>query len=671
MSNMKKNQFLHYRQLVMQAIEEYRAVRKKNKVKDKGLSISIERKAAPFVNGHFTLAIVGKMSAGKSTFINAFLGNKNILPTGHFQTTCVLTKIEYAEEESIEIVYGDNHKEIINGDISGKLGTLVAIESQYSSLPVNDINKLIIKGWNKSRICDSKIVKGLEETSCRAIDVRILEQYIDSHPKSKVAKEVTVKYPLQEDCKGWRIVDTPGVEAVGGIDMETMNFLTAHDEYGGNNVDAIIFLHKGTDNIEDKSINDFVKNIFQSLSEDAKKRIFFVVTNAADVEFQNNEEEYMRKAKALFVEPYDIKEERLISVDSLMEILYHYAVTEEKDAVSLMSSKEVPDSSWDEQVWKICRSLLRDIRDTLEDANKNVNNENLLAMVKDWSNFDQLLDILNGFVKSEKTHAYNDLMKNIREDIKQCIDHRKNDIALLQKGTQEMQGQMRALDESQLEMNETLGSIRRKFSKEAIAERFNFIEQRINNNILATGATYKDVRRETVNLYDLADEKKVALFSQMSLEFSKFVKVGTSKAFFKRPDFEAIEKQATSTATEKKEKTRTRKVPGFCCDDYEEYTENVTEVNQTRKLKEFKTMSVRHIRQEYNKFKQDIQEEVDNYVSKVKDSLLAAIETQKKHLAEYMDTFQVSSPEQLQKMIKAANDEIKVFEQFLTSIAKY
>lgn len=668
---MKQNQFLYYRRSVMKVLEEYYAVRKKNNVKDKGLSASIERKAAPFVNGYFTLAIVGKMSAGKSTFINAFLGNKNILPTGHFQTTCVLTKIEYSEKESIEIIYGDGHKETINGDISGKLGKLVAIEDQYSSLPVNDINKLIIKGWNKSKICDPKIVKGLEATSCREINRQLLEQYIDSHPKSKIAKEVTIKYPLQEDCEGWRIVDTPGVEAVGGIDMETMEFLTTQNEYGSNNVDAIIFLHKGTDNIEDKSINDFVKDVFKSLSEDAKKRIFFVVTNAADDTFQNIEEEYMRKAKALFVEPYGIKEERLIPVDSLMEILYHYAVEEGKDAVSLMKNQNAPDSSWDEKVWKICRSLLRDIRDTLEDANKNINNENLLAMVRDWSNFDKLRKTLNEFVKSEKTNAYNDLIQTIREDIKQCIEHKKNDIALLQKGHQAIESQKNALDNARLDMNNTFKSINRKFSREAVLERFSFIEQRINNHILASDATFKDIQRETINLYDLADEKKNTLFAQMALEFHKFVQVETSKAFFKRPDFEAIEKQATEAATQTKTETRTRTIPGTCCDDHEEYTVNVTDMDNSKKLQTFKNMSVHHIRNAYEKFKKDIIEEVEFYINKVNESLGSSIKTQQEHLKELQDTYKVSSPEQLQEMINTANKEIAVFEQFIKSLEKY
>lgn len=53
---MMKNQFLLYRQMVTQALEGYRAVRRQNNVTDKGLSVSVERKAAPFVKGHFTFS---------------------------------------------------------------------------------------------------------------------------------------------------------------------------------------------------------------------------------------------------------------------------------------------------------------------------------------------------------------------------------------------------------------------------------------------------------------------------------------------------------------------------------------------------------------------------------------------------------------------------------------
>ena len=99
---MKKNQFQEYCEQVKKKLQEYKDVRQQANINDEGLNAAVERKAKPFVEGHFTLAVVGKMSAGKSTFINAFLG-KNILPTGHFQTTAILTKIEHAEKESIKI----------------------------------------------------------------------------------------------------------------------------------------------------------------------------------------------------------------------------------------------------------------------------------------------------------------------------------------------------------------------------------------------------------------------------------------------------------------------------------------------------------------------------------------------------------------------------------------
>ena len=174
----------------------------------------------------------------------------------------------------------------------------------------------------------------------------------------------------------------------------------------------------------------------------------------------------MEIAKELFVEPYGIEESRLISVESLMEILYKYVITEYKDIISLLKSKNAPDSSWDEKVWKCCRSLLKDIECTLEDDDKNVNNENMLAIIQNWSSFNKLRAVLNEFVKTEKTNAYNDLMKTIYRDIKLCVEDRKNDITLLQKGTEEMQGQIQALEEAQLEMNQTLGSIRRNFRSE-------------------------------------------------------------------------------------------------------------------------------------------------------------------------------------------------------------
>ena len=62
---------------------------------------------------------------------------------------------------------------------------------------------------------------------------------------------------------------------------------------------------------------------------------------------------------------------------------------------------------------------------------------------------------------------------------------------------------------------------------------------------------------------------------------------------------------------------------------------------------------------------QDIQKEVDTYVSQVKSSLQSAMEAQRKHLTELMSKYQVSSNAQLQQMITKANDEVESLNQFL------
>lgn len=614
---MKKNQFQEYCEQVKKKLQEYKDVRQQANINDEGLNAAVERKAKPFVEGHFTLAVVGKMSAGKSTFINAFLG-KNILPTGHFQTTAILTKIEHAEKESIKIIYGDDQERTFSDGIEGQLKQYVAIKEKYNDLPLNYINEKIIIGWDKKEICSPDVIKDMEAISREKVDRNLLEEYIKEHPKSKIAKEVTVRCPFPEDCIGWRIVDTPGVGAIGGFDLETTKFLTAKLKNGGNNVDAIIFLHKGNGNIEDKDTNDFVKNTFNNLSDDVKKRVFFVITHTASDDYRDNKDAYMRRAKSLFKDRYGIKEDRLLEIDSLMEILIRYINQENKDAQSLLESKTVPDSSWNEEVWKKCRTLLRGIKYSLKDDGINVNNESILERAQEWSGFNKFRKILNKFVKTEKTNAFEDFLDTIDEDIEEAIKGKENDKRNLQDGAEKIKKQIEKLEYVKLNIQEELGKIRQEFSQDNVSKRFDFVEERIQEHIIDANADYANIRREATNLYDLADKAKSALFRKMQSIIEEYVKVCKSEVFFKKPDFDKIEAEATDQAKYPTDIIGKRKVPGFCCDDYETYIEHKGgDVNAQKKLQSFRTMSVRHIRQEANDFKTKIQKEVESYISKV------------------------------------------------------
>ena len=665
---MKKNQFQEYCEQVKKKLQEYKDVRQQANINDEGLNAAVERKAKPFVEGHFTLAVVGKMSAGKSTFINAFLG-KNILPTGHFQTTAILTKIEHAEKESIKIIYGDDQERTFSDGIEGQLKQYVAIKEKYNDLPLNYINEKIIIGWDKKEICSPYVIKDMEAISREKVDRNLLEEYIKEHPKSKIAKEVTVRCPFPEDCIGWRIVDTPGVGAIGGFDLETTKFLTAKLKNGGNNVDAIIFLHKGNGNIEDKDTNDFVKNTFNNLSDDVKNRVFFVITHTASDDYRDNKDAYMRRAKSLFKDRYGIKEDRLLEIDSLMEILIRYINQENKDAQSLLESKTVPDSSWNEEVWKKCRTLLRGIKYSLKDDGINVNNESILERAQEWSGFNKFRKILNKFVKTEKTNAFEDFLDTIDEDIEEAIKGKENDKRNLQDGAEKIKKQIEKLEYVKLNIQEELGKIRQEFSQDNVSKRFDFVEERIQEHIIDANADYANIRREATNLYDLADKAKSALFRKMQSIIEEYVKVCKSEVFFKKPDFDKIEAEATNQAKYPTDIIGKRKVPGFCCDDYETYIEHKGgDVNAQKKLQSFRTMSVRHIRQEANDFKTKIQKEVESYISKVNAAQQKKIDEQKRHLEELKAKHKVSSPSELRDMIKATENDINKLKGFKSSL---
>ena len=136
------NEFLNMKECVQKELSRYERIRKECHITERWKSETIKRLAAPFINGCFTLAVMGKMSSGKSTFINALI-EKNILPTGHFQTTSVLTYIQHGPELLMKVIYCDDHEEIVTDNISKRLRELVAIPDEYNNLPINDINKLI------------------------------------------------------------------------------------------------------------------------------------------------------------------------------------------------------------------------------------------------------------------------------------------------------------------------------------------------------------------------------------------------------------------------------------------------------------------------------------------------------------------------------------------------
>lgn len=60
-------------------------------------------------NKEFTIGVIGDFSVGKSTFVNALLGDR-VVPVSATPCTAIITKIKYGKKPKAVVVYSDNRK---------------------------------------------------------------------------------------------------------------------------------------------------------------------------------------------------------------------------------------------------------------------------------------------------------------------------------------------------------------------------------------------------------------------------------------------------------------------------------------------------------------------------------------------------------------------------------
>ncbi len=147
----------------------------------------------------FNLVVLGQFKRGKSTFINALLG-ESILPTAIVPLTSVVTILRYGPELKIEVRYIDGHSDPVSLD---------------------DLTAYITERGNPQN-------------------------------KKKV-KEVTVFYPSDYLKSGVRIIDTPGV---GSVYRHNTDVAYSYLPY----VDACIFIVSADPPLSENE-HQFLKNI--------------------------------------------------------------------------------------------------------------------------------------------------------------------------------------------------------------------------------------------------------------------------------------------------------------------------------------------------------------------------------------------------------------------------
>ena len=659
---MKTNEFAKIGKLVDTIISRYREVRKDCGISDTGWhSRTIERMATPFIKGYFTLAVVGKVSSGKSTFINALLGCKDLLPTGHDQTTCGVTYIEYGEQPEVTILFGDGHKKVIKEDIKGKIKPHVAIPEKYHHLPVNNIDDMIMGGYDFNKIWEVKNHLE-EETLCPPIDKALLKDYVEHRKKKDIAVEVRMKYPFNEELKGWRVIDTPGIGAIGGIETRTKQLLATQKEDGSREVDAIIFLQNGSQTLDQTDTKKFVKEQLDNLTESDKDRLFYILTHSSSSDFLNHKNE-----KIDFInQNYGEKIKVLTYADSL---LYTFLNDLEGSDVSLDQYQmfDKP-KDWSDDEWDAIMSILFHAQRQLKKKGDSFNHDTMLRIVQEWSHFEELKSEINIFAKNEKQKTLRNLLNLIATDYLGFVRQLDKDKKLVDGDLASINEEIKKVEKKRKEYNVLAQKADNLISIDRINAEFDFIEKKLL--AFESLRSIDSIRTSVTNLFDLVQKREKEVFDDIIKQFSDFFKDSDSTDIvLESIDFKAIENEATSRSKETYVIEPARVIEHTSEADERIPAKYGTRTNSETKLREFKALTLKKARKQRDRLLPQVKEKVDNMRNQIFEELNDKLNDEHNHLKKLQsqldrkeefktenDTFIVKSHAASKELIKLAED---------------
>lgn len=588
-----ENRFMEMRSFVEDVVSLYDRVKENAKFPDDGKSATIHKLAKPFLSGYFTIAIAGKMSAGKSTFINSLIG-ENLLPTGHFQTTSAITWIVSSDKRQMEVTYADGQTKTFQSNFAEELRRVVAIPDKFDSLPINDINNLIRGNNDIKTILQKKA--GIEKKTGTNADDKLWREYVNMTPKSKIADKVVIYLQLPKEYEGWRIVDTPGVGAIGGIQEATLSLFTSKEEGASQNlVDAVILLHKGSENIQDKSANDFAEDVCKSVGDLVKERLFFVLTHASSTDFIIHKNGILSHALNQFGKRLSISEDRINYVDSLIQRFVCDAKRSKRDFSNLISLK-LPLDGWSSEDWDAVKAPISLEYVKLMQSGKEVSNSTLFDSLEEIAHFNVLSSHLNKFFDDEKGDTFQRLMELIEEDLNVNQIRFSKEFEAVSNGPEGINKRIKEVELEKIQLETALSKLKQKATPGAIKKIFSFIEPEMEE--LSNKKSIPEVRAAYLQIRNKGLEAEKNYFKALIFEFERYAKgFQNQNLTFKSLDLDEIERKAQSMATRQvtdysRAEHKLVKKGGFSSSDKYAtvYPHTKDQVDFTRKFREFVAM---------------------------------------------------------------------------------
>lgn len=489
-------------------------------------------------NGKFTLAVAGEVKAGKSTFINALLGAE-LLPSDVLQATSAIVEIFKSEKSYLKVKYADKREEEIYDDLDTpdvneakeRLHEICKISDKYRDIPTTLIDEYIAASDAPIQLSEALI----EELECESSSnglfdkKNLLQDYIASRPKSSIPIEIQFGYPLKWDFDELRIVDSPGVNAVGGVQNVSFSYF--------EDANAILFIHP-IKPIESESFSKFVNKI---ISNRSRETLFLVLTHSGlysetDIEKLHGD--------AIRIYSQFIPAERILVVDSLLQLIIH-------DFNNGKTQEEIEEESEQKS----------DILPKFEKRAKKAG-KTLLELLKDSSGFNKMYSAIDLFSMQAPNLQLGEILQSLRDGYAQQEEEYNAKMKLLEskkRDPQEFENEINrinsALEEYKLLLNSTKEDITRNYTGKHAEWQTKINELKVKYPEQITKCT--DIETVRKSLTDGHNEI-IAIIDQFSTSLTnelkaKLTKIGESfkedkKITLPKIDLESIENETKKQA---------------------------------------------------------------------------------------------------------------------------
>lgn len=658
---MTTSNYRRKKECVINIYERYKAY--KGDAND-GVDIEIlQKRIDDLKQGKFTLAVVGQGKVGKSTLINALL-RENVLPTGILQCTSAIIEILKSDKKYLKVKYASGkedtiYDDILDADINEAYKHLKGIGSipqkyRQISTVIEIINTCLIGSEIKEASNLSEgLLKRLEEKGDCVLEGKehLIKQYIDEYKSlDRIPVEIQFGFPLKYEFDEMRLVDTPGVNAIGCIEDKTFNFI--------NKAHAIIYLHQ-IKPIESKSFKDFYKRT----TTDRMKEMLFLVLTHTGVYTDEQVDELVKEARNLYS---DISPERIIPVDSMLRLV-------EYDLQNGKTVEQIENESEDK-----ANLIAPYLRKAKNDMSK------FLELIQKKSNFNLLEKTIDEFSgKAPDLHLLA-ITDSIRTGYENLINNCNKDIVILEKSKkppQEFEKEISKLQELLGKYQEILSEYAEEVNREYVGKDSEWNKKLVSiegefpiklNNCI----TEEDMRREFEEVNDQVDKifKQVGskIMEKLSQKMKELGKEFKNKEHFSPPmiDMQTIIITAQSESLKTKGIYKLEFTFKFWEAEYvffkklktgeERYIDRITYIKNLKEV----------IRKDFNKkvslTKNKIGEFVDKYFQAFKNQLFDSINETKLEL-ENLKREQKSN-EEIIDGIEKLKDKKKVLEGLLKEL---